>query len=349
MRIIRSFADALTVFNSSTNQVVIPIKILLTTPLMSTYTLLCHENSLAESEQVERYWYLLPEYLGLHTSEGLRYFSIVDDSSCRLVVSAAFVLQNTHAYGARFAPFGGIQLHVPLSEDALCQILRLLEDALWQEGIKAIYLTPSPTYYLPSPISLEFWKKTGYELLQSTPIHYLEIHPQLSLYEQMAPAHRRRLRKCQEAGFVAEEWRGFCPKTVYEWLHTRRIEKGYSMSLSFEAFQHQVSTFPERYLVYRVLDGSRLAALSVSVRVASAYLYHFLPAHHPDYVAFSPVVQLTNALYSYCIEAGIRILDLGISVDGSGNEKHSLMRFKRNLGARASSRYHLRKIIRPVV
>ena len=85
-----------------------------------------------------------------------------------------------------------------------------------------------------------------------------------------------------------------------------------------------------------VFDGPTLAALTVAVRVRPDILYNFLPADNPIYRPFSPAVLLTHGLYAHCQQAGIALLDLGVSVDDHRQPKPGLLRFKRNLGAEES-------------
>ncbi len=71
----------------------------------------------------------------------------------------------------------------------------------------------------------------------------------------------------------------------------------------------------------------------MTVRVRDDILYTFLPASNPAYHAYSPLVLLMDGLFEYCQQQQIRLLDLGVSLDGNHQPKPSLLRFKRNLGA----------------
>jgi lipid II:glycine glycyltransferase (peptidoglycan interpeptide bridge formation enzyme) len=102
-------------------------------------------------------------------------------------------------------------------------------------------------------------------------------------------------------------------------------------------------TFPDEFRVFVVNDQSRITALSVVVRVRDDILYNFLPASHPDYSTFSPMVMLIGGLFTYCQHQGIPLLDLGVSLDGTGQPKPSLIHFKRNLGAQVSPKLTFEK------
>ncbi len=78
--------------------------------------------------------------------------------------------------------------------------------------------------------------------------------------------------------------------------------------------------------------------MTVTVRVCEDVLYNFLPADLSSYKSFSPLVYLTEAIYNYCQEKQIAILDMGLSLDLHGNEKPGLLKFKKNLGGEESVR-----------
>lgn len=286
------------------------------------------EDGLAPTQ---RFLYIVPEYLHLHTAHRFLYCTLEDTSAAVTVVSAVVSLEGTEV---AFAPFGGIQLHSDeVAFTALSTFFSAVEQQLYERGVRQLYLTPPPAIYLPTALPLDFWQHMGYRLTHEQTLHYIAVTAEQTLRERVIPAHRRRLRKCREAGLIAEEWKDFCPQTVYAWIAERRAEKGYPLSLSYEKFLSLRARFPERYVVFRVLDGTQLAALSVSVRVGPSQLYHYLPAYSPSYTTYSPMILLTEALYDYCRTHQIQLLDLGTSVDAAGHEKPSLARFKRNLGA----------------
>lgn len=297
------------------------------------------EDSLAPSQ---RFFYILPEYLHLHTAHRFLYCTLEDTSAAVTVVSAVVSLEGTEA---TFAPFGGLQLHSEVGISTLRTFFSAIDQQLYERGVRQLYLKPPPAVYLPTALTLDFWQCMGYQLIHEQTLHYILVTAEQALSTQVIPAHRRRLRKCHEAGLVAEEWKGFCPQTVYAWIAERRAEKGYPLSLSYEKFNSLIARFPERYVVFRVLDGTQLAALSVSVRVGPRQLYHYLPAYSPAYATYSPIILLTEALYDYCRIHHIQLLDLGTSIDAAGHEKPSLARFKRNLGALECPKFSLKKTL----
>ncbi|MCF2516642.1 GNAT family N-acetyltransferase [Dyadobacter sp. CY351] len=92
--------------------------------------------------------------------------------------------------------------------------------------------------------------------------------------------------------------------------------------------------FPEAYQIFKVVDQEKIIALTMTVRVNDHILYNFLCGDLPEYRVYSPVVMLMDRVYQHCQRENIRILDLGISLDGNGVHKPSLSRFKKNIGGK---------------
>jgi hypothetical protein len=125
-------------------------------------------------------------------------------------------------------------------------------------------------------------------------------------------------------------------EAVTAFLVSTRQQQGYALTLPPDRLGQLLRTFPDQFPVFVVSDGATLAALTVAVRVRADILYSFLPASSTDYHTYSPMVLLTDGLVSYCQAQHIRMLDLGVSLDGDRQPKPSLIRFKRNLGAQES-------------
>jgi hypothetical protein len=149
-------------------------------------------------------------------------------------------------------------------------------------------------------------------------------------------SERRRLAKCQRAGFQVRVWASPPVDAVVQFIQHSRSQQGYLLTITPERLAHLLQNLPGQYPVVVVHDGPHIAALTVAVRVRQDILYNFLPADNLAYRPYSPAVMLTQGLYAYCQQEGITLLDLGVSVDEHRHPKLSLMQFKRNLGAEES-------------
>jgi len=124
---------------------------------------------------------------------------------------------------------------------------------------------------------------------------------------------------------------------AYELIRECRIDKGYPVTMSIDALKKTFTSFPDRYLLFGVFDGSELIATAVSIRVSESTLYNFYHGDRLSYRGSGPVTLLVAGIYEYCQEHGIEILDLGISSQ-HGKLNEGLFYFKRSCGAVSSDK-----------
>ncbi len=168
------------------------------------------------------------------------------------------------------------------------------------------------------------------------------------LEARMHPSERRRLRKCFRAGmqFSAEATPDLAQ--LYGFIARCRQRRGFPLTLDFAGFKTMFDHFPDRYQVFAVRDGSRIASAAVGVRISPDILYYFFPADDALYKTFSPTVLLLHGMYGYARQAGYKLLDLGIAT-ARGVPNYGLIRFKANMGAEPSLKLTFRKTLSPPV
>lgn len=236
------------------------------------------------------------------------------------------------------APFGSIEFAETLPDRVLDAFLdSLIETVRANAAGTTLRLVNYPHCYAPEQAARLTVKLPGYgfRLIETNQTFFLPITTE-NFAQIIVPAERRRLRKCREAGFQVKQRLSPDVADVVNFLQQTRQQQGYQLTVRPEYLVSLLQKFPEQFLVFTVNDGPKLAALTVSVRVRDDILYNFLPASHPAYRTFSPMVMLTDGLFTYCQQQGIRLLDLGTSLDSDNQPKPSLIRFKRNLGAQES-------------
>lgn len=232
------------------------------------------------------------------------------------------------------APFGSIEFVHHLPDDILSALVDAVLDEARATGASRLRLVNYPDCYAPEPARRLAGQllRRGFRVAGANQTFYLPITA--SGFENGITApERRRLHTCQRAGFHFALGCDSDLDAVLSFLVDTRQRQGYRLTISTGQLRHLIRTFPGQFPVFVVRDGPAIAALTVAVRVRDDILYTFLPASHPDYHAYSPMVLLTAGLYQYCQRHQIRLLDLGVSLDGNHQPKPSLMRFKRNLGA----------------
>ncbi len=249
----------------------------------------------------------------------------------------AFFIQNDKALSPVAAPFGSIEFAETLPEQVLNAFIHRLIKETRATGATTLRLVNYPACYAPKQADRLTQKlhEHGFDLIDTHQTFVLSTTDS-SFGSNLVPAERRRLRKCREAGFAFSQWQTPDIAHVIDFVHETHRQKGYRLTISHERLVDLLRDFPDQYSVFTVRDGFRLAALTITIRVRHDILYNFRPVSHADYQQYSPMVMLTDGLFSYCQEQKIRLLDLGVSLDANGLPKPSLIRFKRNLGAQES-------------
>ncbi len=235
------------------------------------------------------------------------------------------------------APFGGLQYQSTTPPDALKYLFFCIEKWGRAQEITHLKIKTPPTGYpetIPSTWH-EVYQSNGFQPTYSHVNHHLVVTSD-AFASTISAAERRRLRKCQRAGFDYSLLPNPNPTEVYAFLYECRHRKGYPLPIDFEGFSNLLTQLPDEALVFAVKNGAKLISLTVAIRVNSRILYNFCPADDLDYRTFSPTVMLNAALYDYAQKNTIELIDLGTSLDHFGTEKSSLIRFKENLGGQRS-------------
>ncbi|WP_461108975.1 GNAT family N-acetyltransferase [Spirosoma koreense] len=246
------------------------------------------------------------------------------------------------------APFGSIEFTGALPDAVLDQFLNTLIETVQTSGrVSSLRLVNYPQCYAPEQVARLSVKlsERGFQLVGTNPTFFLPI-TDISFEAVVVPAERRRLRKCRKAGFQVAHGPLPAVATVVNFIGETRQFQGYPLTIHPDYLTDLLRRFSEHFLVFSVWDGSRLAALTIAIRVRQDILYTFLPATHPDYQRFSPMVMLLDGLFVYCQQHRIQLLDLGTALDENGQPKPGLMRFKRNVGAQESPKLVFEKRFR---
>ena len=249
----------------------------------------------------------------------------------------AFFVKAGCAVSPGAAPFGSVEFTETLPDSILDEFLCTLDKAVKSTGVATFQLVTYPNCYAPEQATRLSTKLLdyGFQLIAENPTFFLSVSDQ-NFDSKLVPAERRRLRKCRESGFRFEHQQNQGINNVVKFVQMARQQQGYPLPVSADYLGHLLRTFPDHFSVFTVFDNQMLAAMIITVRIREDILYSFLPASNTDYRTFSPMVMLHDGLYTYCQQQGIRLLDLGVSLDSSRLPKPSLIRFKRNLGAQES-------------
>jgi len=252
-------------------------------------------------------------------------------------------IEESEASSPLNAPFGGVEYSDELSLSDLFAFLIFLEKELQNKAIKYIKLSQAPGSYggqikLDEVLSDLKYQKKSRRIYHGLPIDETDAKDKMSLMEQ------RRLKKCVKADFNFKSLPSPKLSEVYNAVATWRDLKDKPLSMEWKVLSHARKSTPGMYLPFGVYDQDKLIAATIAIKVNSKVLYHFYPAHCPEYNNYSPMVMLVNGLYEWCRTHQIDLLDLGTSyVNNRLNQ--SLVRFKKHLGGEESQAIVYRKVL----
>ena len=276
--------------------------------------------------------FLQPRHLLAQPHRDLFYFALFQQETGVARAHCAFYRQNEWAVSPSAASFGSVEFDGSLTDDELFVFLNAVVDRLREERVRGVQLVNYPDCYAPGQALRlrSLFAEAGFQTVREMVNHHLPVSAR-----PFAPLHtseRRRLKKCHAAGFRSGVWTQPRPDEVYDRLRTFRQHYNYPVALPEDRFQELLERFPDEFIVFGVWDGDTVACLTVGVRVSPTILYNFFPAGNPEYRNFSPSVMLTEAMYEYCQQEGLTMLDLGVSTDHLYQPKPGLIQFKARLG-----------------
>jgi hypothetical protein len=286
----------------------------------------------------EPFLYHTAQYLNKQPERNYFSFYLFKNKQKKAVAFIHFIkIPDEPVTSLSFVPFGGIQCTENCSTQELQFLLTSVESWISKQNEACIFIKTAPLCY---PSGAKEALACAYHAAGYKPINmYVNYHINVAkapFYQTIVRSERRRLLKCRNAGFQANICTEPNVQIIYNFIRDSRDQKNYFLPITREQMELLLSDFPHQYLVFEVTDKGKIIALSLAVRVHTQVLYNFLPADLADYHEYSPMVLLNEAMYEYCQNEGISILDLGISLDHHGVEKSGLIRFKQNLGGKQS-------------
>lgn len=307
---------------------------------MSNYQIVClHKPSFSDTPAFYQsgFFFNEPEHLSQQGDSVYSLIVAINRQTGQSEARCAFFSESDKVISPAAAPFGSIEFIDTLPDSILDQMISLLIAEAKSTGASVLQLIHYPSCYAPIQTNRLSRKLIDHEFQISRidQSQYLPITNE-PFENQIAPSERRRLRKCREANFQFSCWSSPQPDTLLTIIQNVHQHKGYLPTISYLYLHSLLRTFPDHFSIFTVRNGTDIIALTITVRVRNDILYTFLPVSDPNYNPFSPMVMLTDGLFTYCRQQGVRLLDLGVSLDNNRQPKPSLIRFKQNLGAQES-------------
>lgn len=255
----------------------------------------------------------------------------------------AFSLEESEASSPLKAPFGGVEHADELKSADLCAFLIFVERELKTKGVKYINISQPPGNHGNQKALNEVFNDLKYKIMSERIFHAVPISEK-DFTSKMSVMEQRRLNKCVKAGFEFKSIASTKLSEVYNAIATWRGLTQKPLSMEWKVLSHTRKSNPDMYVPFGVYDDKKLIAATIAIQVNSKVLYHFYPAHCPEYNNYSPMVMLVDGLYKWCQTHQIELLDLGTSyVNNKMNQ--SLVRFKKHLGGEESKALLFRKVL----
>lgn len=286
----------------------------------------------------EAFLYQTANYLNEIDLEKKYSFYLFITEEIPAVASIHFTRNDTGFISQARAPFGGIECDKKCNEEEINFLLRCVSDWFSSKTDCLLKVKTAPACYnsvLKNILFTSTYEYAEYKISNKLINYHIPVSKS-SFSQNITSSEARRLSKCKKSDFRAGLYDNPDTEIVYNFIKESRAAKGYLMLMTIDQLAIMINNFPEQCRVFVVTDGTKIIALAITVLVSKRVLYNFLPADLPEYKSFSPMVLLIEAIYNYCQKEDIVILDLGISLDNEGNEKASLLKFKKNLGGEPS-------------
>lgn len=282
-----------------------------------------------------------PAHLRLQSREGWKTFYIRHNKTG---INHGFI--HVHVTGKTASSplrssFGSFEFDPGLSGDVLFSFIAFVEQSLKDSGVSRLVIKNPPLEYDPENLSLliTFLMNRGFRVSDAAVGSVLK--PASVLPDKW---EARKLRQSKAANLSFSQRQVTDLEEIYKFILSCRETKGYSLSMTMEALAETVSCTPDKFLLFTVTEGDRLAAASIAIRVNDRVLYNFYSDHHADFDALSPVVMLIDGMGKWCVSNSVSMLDLGTSAkDGMPN--FPLLDFKLRLGAIPTPKFTLEKML----
>jgi hypothetical protein len=280
-----------------------------------------------------------PEFFRMHAGGRGLFFELSDGRNVRASIHFTEIEDGVWRSPAR-GTFAGYAAE-DLAPDELASMHERVEARLAESGASRIEILPAPQAHDPVLFanSVYLLLSRGYSIVQQDLNQAIEIG-EGPFEERISYGQRKRLRKCGREGLVARPLPSSALAEAYDVIAENRASKGYMVSMTLAQLEQMAETFPDRIVLFGVPASDRLAAAAICLRLTPDILYVFYWGDRPGYSATSPVVALADALYSWCRDEGVRLLDIGTSTIGA-TPNPGLIAFKRGLGCTESLKLRL--------
>ena len=271
------------------------------------------------------------EHRILQSLTGWHSFFILDDREKKICGAIHFHVLEGVALSPLRSPFGSLEFADDLDQKVLSGFIEYFQQQLQALNVSKIMIKNPPELYSSHiRIFQDLLCSKGFI------VSFNELDSAILIrgkhYDEIIHARkRRRLRQIfnESLEFKLLDYQSL--NDVYNFIHQRREEKGMKLSMTLDDLSKTVSSFKNEYPLFGVYHSNELVAASVTVRVNSKILYHFISDYIRKTEKMAPGLVLMQGIYNYCVAQKITLLDLGTS-QINDNQNETLIRFKKEIG-----------------
>lgn len=284
-----------------------------------------------------KYIFNSPKHRALQSIEGWKCLYATDEKG-NLVAFLWVNIIGEVAHAPARAPFGSIEMDAHLEPKGLYDFIAYIVETLNVLGIQKVVLkNPPGIYNTPASALLNtFLHNQGFRVEQAEVSSVIPIND-MPYADRVTEWEHRKLKQTKASSFSFQQQDGSHLQTIYSFIKSCRVEKGYTLSMPLADLTDLHTTFPDRILLFAVSQESTLASACIAIQVSDDILYTFYYDHAKAYDAYSPVVMLVEGIYHFCQSQHIRLLDLGTATLNR-QPNFPLLAFKAHVGGIPSSK-----------
>lgn len=294
--------------------------------------------------------FLTPSFMNIHSkSFPIHSFACLEKSSKKLIGLGHFAeVESGYFRSPGRGSYGGLQFSKEMEIVDFISFAQFTMNQLQQSGAKKIDITLAPECYLSSHVSewMNAWFQLGFKV-DRLDLNYAIPIDRADYHEKVVHAVRKRINKCRRENFSVLELEISHLPEVFDIIRQNRESRGFPVTMTLEQLLETSNAIPGKIKLFAVKtsDGKKVAS-SIVYQINPKTYYVFYWGDLPGYADYSCVTFLAEHLYSSSLENNASVLDLGISTVNS-IPNPGLVKFKVNLGATASSKFVISKVVSP--
>ncbi len=240
------------------------------------------------------------------------------------------------------APYGGPEsISTDLSQLYLSRFPSMLIDYLQRNGVQSLRIVPPPFFYAEDYLSgvANGFFCSGYEI-EAIDLNY---HFELTCWnetdrESMQRSARKNLRISRKSGLLFHCCQDPADrKACYEVIRQNREEKNYPLRMTYDRVRRTTELVDHDFFLVTHSSSGKGIAAAIGYRVTPTISQIIYWGSLLESNKLKPMNFLSYNVFRHLKESGVENVDVGAATE-NGVPDFGLIRFKRNIGCRASNK-----------